>query len=84
MFAYVCQSTGVHVWDCVNVQMCIYVGTAMHMCRWVGEFKFACVYTCMHVYTGIQVCVHVCTCVTVQEWYMCVQICVSADVKLCV
>lgn len=38
----------------------------------------------MHVYTGIQVWVHVCTFVTVQEWYICVQTCVSADVKLCV
>lgn len=38
----------------------------------------------MHVSTGIQVWVHVCTFVTVQEWYICVQTCVSADVKLCV
>lgn len=35
MCAYVCKSAGMHVWDGVNVHMCIYVGTAMHLCAYV-------------------------------------------------
>lgn len=35
MCAYVCHSACAHVWDGVNVHMCIYVGTVMHLCAYV-------------------------------------------------